>query len=130
MAVSKNSRSRRVDSRRADSLPRTYPRRSRRKLAEPVRKLPNVARPNAGGLAIHVSRSALIDITRAMDLAVATATVCISALNAQNADLDADVALALRWSVVDVVSRQSARLRVIADAQGRRVGSSSPASTP
>jgi hypothetical protein len=38
-------------------------------------------------------------------------------LNAQNAGVDTDVALALRWTVVDVVNRESAPLRAIAGAR-------------
>jgi hypothetical protein len=78
--------------------------------------------PGSIGGSFDLARSALIDISRAIELAMATATLCRAALAAQNADADADVAFALRWSAIDVVSRQTARLRAIADAltqQGR-----------
>jgi hypothetical protein len=69
-----------------------------------------------GSIAIHVSRAALNDITRRLEVAIATAAACRAALMAPNPDTEtnADIVLALRWSVIDVIQRQIARLRMIA----------------
>jgi len=74
--------------------------------------------PSDGSLAIHVSRAALHDITRRLEVAIATAAACRAGLMAPSADAEtnADIVLALRWSVIDVIQRQIARLRMIAGA--------------
>jgi hypothetical protein len=67
-------------------------------------------------VAVHVSRFALYDISRQLELAAATAAASRAGLMAKSPDTYADIALVLQRSVIDVVRRQSARLDVIASA--------------
>ena len=67
-------------------------------------------------VAIHVSREALLDISRRLQLAASSGAACHAGLLAQNVDASADIAVTLQWSVIDVIRRQSSRLEVIAGA--------------
>lgn len=75
-------------------------------------------RPPRGdqGVAVHVSRAALLDISRRLQLAASTAAACHAGLLAQNVNANPDIAVTLQWSVIDVIRRQSSRLDVIAGA--------------
>ncbi len=95
----------------ASSLPETGAERD----IERRERRPSVADES---VAIHVSRAALRDISRQLQVAVATAAACRAGLMAQKADADtnADIVLSLQWSVIDVIRRQISRLSVIAGA--------------
>jgi hypothetical protein len=89
---------------------------SRRKTARrPARRALRPARDEQA-VAIHVSRAALLDISRRLQLAASTGAACHAGLLAQNVDASADIAVTLQWSVIDVIRRQSSRLEVIAGA--------------
>ncbi len=136
MAVAKHTRSGRKTARRAGNLPQTphgsgtrAPNEGGRKARLPQRKTPIAvgqdseprapfSSPPDESLAIHVSRAALNDITRRLEVAIATAAACRAGLMVPGVDAEtnADIVLALRWSVIDVIQRQISRLRMIAGA--------------
>ncbi len=76
--------------------------------------------PANEGWAVHVSRAALQDVSRRLQVAVAVAAACRTALITGKADAHADIVLALQWAVIEVIRRQISRLDVIASASVKK----------